>query len=112
MQAYETLLITKPNLDNVSVEGIKKKVSSSIEKNGGKPIAVDEWGTKRLSYEIQKFREGNYILFKYHGEGETVRKIENYLNLQTDVIRYMTTKMLKKAQVALKKSEAAAAESA
>lgn len=97
MQAYETLLIAKPNLEPDIVETIKTKVTTAITKNGGKTIGVDDWGTKRLAYEVKKFREGNYILFKFRGEGETVRKVEDYLNLQTDVIRYLTTLMLKSA---------------
>ena len=102
MTAYETLLISKPNLDQTSLEGLKKKVSTAIEKNGGQPIAIDVWGTKRLAYEVKKFREGSYFLFKFHGEKETVRKLEDYLNLQTDIIRYMTTKMIKSAVANLK----------
>jgi len=95
VQAYETLLITKPGLEPDSVDGLKKKISTAIEKNGGQSMGVDDWGTKRLAYEIKKFREGTYILFKYRGAGDTVRKVEDYLNLQTDVIRYLTTRMLK-----------------
>ena len=103
MTAYETLLIAKPNLDAASLEGLKKKVSTAIAKNGGEAIAIDEWGTKRLAFEISKFREGNYFLFKFYGKNETVRKLEENLNLQTDVIRYMTTKMIKSAVANLKK---------
>lgn len=103
MQAYETLLITKPALEKEAIATLVGKVTAVIAKNGGEHVKTDEWGSRRLAYEIKKNREGYYILFEFGGEKATVRKVEDYLNLQADVIRYLTTK--KVARTAPRPSE-------
>ena len=91
MTIYETLLIAKPDLGKEAIDGLKEKIASTISKNGGDSVKSQDWGPRRLAYEIAKYREGFYILFEFKGSGPLVRKIEDYLNLQPDVIRYLTT---------------------
>lgn len=91
MQTYETLMITKPTLEKDAYATLLKKIQTSIGKNGGMDLKTNEWGVKRLSYEIKKCREGSYTLFEFGGVKDTVKKIHEYLKLQTDVLRFVTT---------------------
>jgi len=110
MQGYDTLLITKPTLSALDVEGLVKKVTVSIEEFEGSSVNVDHWGVKRLAYEVEKCREGNYILFTYDGKATTVAKVEEVLNFHGDVIRFMTTKQVKAANKAAAKAAKAKAQ--
>jgi len=93
---YETLLISQSSLDKEDIGKLIDKTNHQITKSGGKPVRTTEWGVKKLAYEIKKQREGYYILFEFTGEKDAVRSLEDYLNLQGEVLRYLTT--LKKAK--------------
>jgi len=97
MQGYDTLLIARPTLGTDEVDTLVKKVTGAIEEHEGASVNVDQWGIKRLAYEVAKCREGNYILFTYDGKTATVNKVEEILNFHGDVIRFMTTKQIKAA---------------
>lgn len=91
MQTYETLIITKPTLEKDAYATLLKKIQTSIGKNLGTDLKTNEWGVKRLSYEIKKCREGTYTLFEFGGVTDTVKRVHEYLKLQTDVLRFVTT---------------------
>lgn len=91
MTQYETLLIGQSALDKESVTRLIDKTNHQITKVGGRPVRTTEWGVKKLAYEIKKQREGYYILFEFSGEKDAVRKLEDFLKLQGEVLRCMTT---------------------
>lgn len=89
---YETLILAEPTLDREGIDAMLEKVSSHIEKFGGTIKNVDEWGMKRLAYQIKKHTEGFYVLYEFEADGsKTVRPLEDYLGLQTNVMRFKTT---------------------
>ena len=61
LNSYETIFIIDATLDEETVASVKEKFTSLIEKNGTLEN-VDEWGKRRLAYEINDRTEGYYIL--------------------------------------------------
>ena len=92
MTNYQTLLVGQPTLDKPAISKLVDKTNHQITKGGGKPVRTSEWGIKKLAYEIRKQREGFYILFEFSGEKDCVRQLEDFLNIQTEVLRYMSTR--------------------
>jgi small subunit ribosomal protein S6 len=62
---YETVYILRPNTANDGVAEVNTRVKDVIEKMGGKVIKVDNWGKRRLAYEVAKERKGIYLYWRY-----------------------------------------------
>lgn len=92
MRAYETMYIIRPEYDEEKVQSVVEKYSTLIQNNGGELVKVDLWGKRRLAYEIDKIREGHYVLVKFKGEPETPAELERIFKISDDVIRYLIVK--------------------
>lgn len=101
---YETLILAEPHLDREAIDALLKKISGQLEKAGAKIKNVDEWGVRKLAYQIKKHNDGFYVLYEYEAEGkDTVRPVEDFLRLQAPVMRFKTT--LKPEVTGLKQSD-------
>ena len=87
---YETTFILEPGLDETRVNDEVERVSQWIRDLGGEILDVQRWGKRRLSYEINKKRDGIYTLLLYQGPGETVKEVERRLRLNESVMRVLT----------------------
>jgi small subunit ribosomal protein S6 len=94
MRTYETLLIADPNFEKKDVTKLIEKVEATLGKTGAKLSKFTEWGRKKLAYEIDKQPEGYYILLEFEGDGETSRKLTEFLKLQEEVMRTLTTRKI------------------
>jgi small subunit ribosomal protein S6 len=92
MRAYEAMYIIRPDFDEEKVQATVEKYSSLIQNNGGELVKVDLWGKRRLAYEINKIREGYYVLVKFNGVPETPAELERNFKISDDVIRYLIVK--------------------
>ncbi|MDD3045181.1 MAG: 30S ribosomal protein S6 [Candidatus Delongbacteria bacterium] len=113
MKRYETVLIIDPTLDQDKIDTVISRYEEMI-KSDGEITAVDQWGKKRLAYPINKKPTGFYVLFKYNAGNKIPQKLVDDMNLNSSVIRYMTTVVDKKAmkQEELDRTGAAKAEAA
>jgi small subunit ribosomal protein S6 len=87
---YETTFILEPGLDENKVNDEVARVTQWIADLGGEVIEVQRWGKRRLSYEINRRRDGIYTLMLYQGPGAIVREIERRLKLNESVMRVLT----------------------
>ena len=90
LREYETIYILRPDTPNDKVSEINTKVRGIVEGMGGKVLAVDNWGKRKLSYEIQKELKGIYLFWKYLGNSDVVPEFERNMRMLDPVIRYMT----------------------
>ena len=90
MTKYETTFILEPGLDEARVNEEVERVSQWIRDLGGELLEVQRWGKRRLSYEINKKRDGIYVLMLYQGPAPTVKEIERRLRLNEVVMRVLT----------------------
>jgi len=87
---YETIYILKPDIDADSAERVGARLSEVIGREHGRLTKVENWGRRRLAYDIRKSRRGVYIYLKYLGTGRVVSEVERNLRLMDGVIKYQT----------------------
>jgi small subunit ribosomal protein S6 len=90
---YETIYILRPNTANDGVAEVNTRVRHIIEGMGGKVTKVDNWGKRRLAYEVAKERKGIYLYWQYLANPGVVEEFERNLRMLDSVIRYMTVKV-------------------
>ena len=93
LREYETIYILNPDTINDKVAEVNGRVKTIIEERGGQILNVDNWGKRKLAYEIQKERKGIYLFWKYLGTPEIVSEFERNMRLLDPVMRYMTIKL-------------------
>mgnify|MGYP003592818590 CR=1 FL=1 len=90
MRRYETVFIVDPDLNEDERKQRFDKILDLITTMKGAIIEVDEWGSKRLAYEIKKKTRGHYMRLDYCGTGELVSEIERNCRIDDKTLKYMT----------------------
>lgn len=93
MNKYESMYILKPNLDDETRNTLIERFKSIVEEGGGKIEKVDEWGQKKLAYEINYISEGYYVLMTFDAPSELPLELERIYNITENVIRYNVIKL-------------------
>ncbi len=102
MRLYETLLIVDPRRADEEVAQLLSKLQGALKELGAAVQGVDNWGKRRLAFEIKKQREGTYVVLELLAEPATMKEFERQLKLNEDVLRFLSTRVAarKKAQPA------------
>ena len=90
---YELTYIINGVLNDDQIRGLINRVRKFIEENDGEIIELDEWGTRRLAYQINKKRNGFYVNLIFKAEGSLIGRLERALEIEDDILRYLTLKM-------------------
>lgn len=112
MRRYETIFIIDNDLSKEERSPIFEKLKDLIQQHNGLQVMVDEWGTKRLAYEIKKKARGYYVCLDYCGSGTLVNEIERFFRIDDRVLKYMTVVLDKDVDIENVKEEIAKAEEA
>jgi small subunit ribosomal protein S6 len=88
MRKYETIFVLKPNLEEAARNALIEKFVGIINKDG-EVVKVDEWGNRRLAYEIQKLREGYYVFVDFKANTSLPLELERNYKIADDVIRFI-----------------------
>src|SRR3954471_9010716 len=102
---YETIYILRPNTPNEGVAEVNTRIKGVIEGMGGKILKVDNWGKRRLAYEVAKERKGIYLYWQYLATPGVVEETERNLRMLDNVIRYLSVKVDEDIDVAARPSE-------
>src|SRR3977135_956534 len=102
---YETIYILRPNTPNEGVAEVNTRIKGVIEGMGGKVIKIDNWGKRRLAYEVAKERKGIYLYWQYLAQPGVVEETERNLRMLDSVIRYLTVKVDSDIDVTARPSE-------
>lgn len=92
MNKYELAVIVNAKLEDEEREAVIEKVKALVERFGGSISDVDEWGKKRLAYEIQKMHEAYYYFIHFESEAGAPREIEERLRIVDGVLRFLCVK--------------------
>jgi small subunit ribosomal protein S6 len=90
MRRYETIVIVDPDLGEEQREGVFDKIRELIPQKGGLLVEFDEWGGRKLAYEIKKKQRGYYVRIDYCGGGDLVSEMERQFRIDDRVMKYMT----------------------
>ena len=89
MNKYELAVVVSAKIEDDERAQVIEKVKALVERFGGQISDVDEWGKKRLAYEIQKMKEGFYYFIKFDGDSTTPNELESHIRIMEPVIRYL-----------------------
>lgn len=112
MRRYETIFIIDNDLSEEGRSPILEKLEDLIQQYNGLQVMADEWGTKKLAYEIKKKVRGYYVCLDYCGSGPLVDEIERFFRIDDRVLKYMTVVLDKDVDIENVKEEIAKAEEA
>ena len=92
MNKYELAVVVNAKIEDDVRAEVLEKVNELIARFGGSVSDVDEWGKKRLAYEIQKMKEGYYYFIHFESDSTVPAEIEARLRIMENVIRYLCVK--------------------
>ena len=92
MNKYELAVVVNAKIEDDARAAVIEKVQNYITRFGGTITNVDEWGKKRLAYEIQKMREGYYYFIHFESESTSPAEIEKRIRIMDNVLRYLCVK--------------------
>ena len=89
MNKYELALVLNAKIEDDARAATLEKAKALIERFGGTVTNIDEWGKKKLAYEIQKMREGFYYFIQFDADADCPAEIEKRVRILDNVIRYL-----------------------
>ena len=92
MSKYELAVVVSAKLEDDARAEVIEKVKALVTRFGGNITDVDEWGKKRLAYEIQKMKEGFYYFIQFEADATAPAEIERHVRIMENVIRYLCVK--------------------
>jgi len=93
VREYETTFIVQPEITNDVRDAFLTKLDAQLETSGATRLMLDDWGKRKLAYEIQNFQKGHYYSLKYLDEGSSVAELERLLKLEESILRYLTVRV-------------------
>jgi len=109
MRRYETFVIVDPDLSQDQRGQVLQRVEELITQMDGFLVFTDEWGERKLAYDIKKRTRGYYVRFDYCGLSQLVDEIERFFRIDDRVLKYMTVLLDKAADLEKIKEEKAEA---
>jgi small subunit ribosomal protein S6 len=107
MRRYETIVIMDPDLSDEQRTPVVQRVQDVINQENGYLALTDEWGIRKLAYEIKKKPRGYYTRFDFCGTSAIVDEIERFFRIDDRVLKYMTVLLDKSADIEKVKEEIA-----
>ena len=95
MSKYELALVVNAKIEDEAREAVVEKAKGYVARYGGTVTEVEEWGKKRLAYEVQKMREGlmshNYFI-QFEADATCPAEVERHVRIMDNVMRYLVVK--------------------
>ena len=89
MKAYELLFFVAPNTDEETRAGVMKRIDVAITAEGGVVDSVEDWGKRKLAFEIDDLTEGDYTLINFHADPQQIAELDRVLRINDAVKRHM-----------------------
>ena len=109
---YELVYIVSPEATEQEITDLHTQIEQIIQRYQGTLDKTENWGRRKLAYEIGKHREGTYVVETLTGSGELVKEIDRRLRVIDQVIRHLIVRVDEELQVAERTRAARAASSA
>ena len=93
MREYETTFIVQPEISDDVRDAFLAKLDTVVADKGGVRLMLDDWGKRKLAYEIGNFQKGHYYSLKYLDTGPAVSELERALKLEEAILRFLTVRV-------------------
>ena len=90
MREYEFVYVIQPDATPEREAEIHQRIDQVVSDHKGRLLLRDDWGKRRLAYEIKKFQKGHYFQVNFLGLGKEVAEIERLMRIDADVLRYLS----------------------
>lgn len=95
MPIYESIFIINPNISDDETNTVIKKMQDVVAKQGGEMLKFEDWGKKKLAYEVKKQKRGHYVFFQFKGAAAAIAELERTYKLTDTVIKFLSVKLEK-----------------
>ncbi len=92
LNGYEVMYLLDPELEEEGLEDKKERLKAIVESGNGEVVSMEEWGKKRLAYEIQGLNKGLYLLVEFTASSDDIDEISEKSNVEEGVIRYQVSR--------------------
>lgn len=89
MKAYELLFFVAPSIDEELRTATMKRIENTIAESNGAIDNVEDWGKRKLAFEIDKLTDGDYTLIDFHAEPNSIAELDRVLRITDAVVRHM-----------------------
>ncbi|SFH94304.1 SSU ribosomal protein S6P [Tindallia magadiensis] len=93
MNKYELMYVMKPATEEAEREALLEKYKGIIEEADGQVDNIEEWGLRKLAYEIKKETEGFYMLMNFQSDVDVPKELDRNMKIADEVIRHMITRI-------------------
>jgi small subunit ribosomal protein S6 len=93
MPLYEITYILNPSLEEEQLTRLQEKYTEYVTKNGGEIINVENWGKRRLAYEVNGNTEGVYIVMKFSSKTQVAEELRRDFKISDDVVKAMVIRL-------------------
>jgi small subunit ribosomal protein S6 len=90
---YELVYVVSPDASDEQVNDLHTQVDAIVQRMGGQIEKTDNWGRRKLAYEIGRHKEGTYVLEVINGHGDLMKEIDRRLRVTDLVIRHLTVRV-------------------
>lgn len=89
MKAYELLYFVAPTTDEETRESVSKRIETAVVNAKGTIDNVEDWGKRKLAYEINGLADGDYVLVDFHTDPQSITELDRVLRITDAVERHM-----------------------
>ena len=98
MAFYESIFILRASLTDEETSAVMEKMQKALEKLEATIVKAENWGKKKLAYEIDHERRGAYVLLQFESaQGNVVSELERLYRLEDSVIKFLTVRVEEEA---------------
>jgi len=93
LRAYELVYALAPNLPDEERTAQVKRFAELAKRLGCTRVQVEEWGMKRMAYEVKRFKEGYYVIMRFLGDPSAKDELDRQIKLSDEVLRHLFVRL-------------------
>lgn len=93
MRKYETIFILDPDLEEEQTLSVIEKVKGIVTQANGEILKVEDWGKRKLAYEVKKKSKGHYLLIHFLGSPALLSELERNFRVMDAVIKFQSVRL-------------------
>lgn len=105
---YELIWIVRPDVADEDITAITERTEKVATDQGAQVLEIEDWGRRKLAYEIQKCAKGHYVRLHFLAQSEHIAEMERTLRIDDRILRFLTVKLGDRVDVETRAAEVAA----